>query len=133
MKNQIAIALASLLALLPASLAGATVDTSKPLLCAVTEAVECDDDGTCLRGNPEDLDIPQFVRIDAEQKMITEHEGSRSSPIQNLIRSDGRLILQGFENGRAWSISISQATGKMSVASSGDGVAFAIFGACTTL
>src|SRR3546814_13751277 len=43
----------------------------------------------------------------------------------------GRLVLQGTQFGRAWSAIIGQDSGTMVLAVAGDGVAFAVFGACT--
>src|SRR3546814_19810992 len=42
----------------------------------------------------------------------------------------GRLVLQGPQFGRAWSAIIGQDSGTMALAVVGDGVAFAVFGAC---
>ena len=51
---------------------------------------------------------------------------------------DGKLILQGAEDGlievqdgAAWSIAISEETGKMILTESADRMGFVIFGACT--
>jgi predicted regulator of Ras-like GTPase activity (Roadblock/LC7/MglB family) len=59
------------------------------------------------------------------------------SRIENLERIDGKLILQGAENGykevrdgTGWSIAVSEETGKIVLTESGDQVAFVVFGAC---
>jgi hypothetical protein len=51
---------------------------------------------------------------------------------------DGKLFLQGADDGiegvrdgLAWSISISQDTGRLVMSASGENVAFVVFGACT--
>lgn len=44
---------------------------------------------------------------------------------------DGRLILQGSQNGRGWSLVISETSGKMNVAAADDGAVFVVFGGCT--
>ena len=46
---------------------------------------------------------------------------------------EGNIILQGVENGRGWSIVISEETGKMSATVAGDEIGFIVFGACTPL
>jgi hypothetical protein len=53
------------------------------------------------------------------------------SVIKNFERVDGRLILQGAENGRAWSIVIFEENGKMSATISDEEAGFVVFGACT--
>ena len=44
---------------------------------------------------------------------------------------NGRLILQGTQNGKGWSMVITEATGNMTVTASNDKVGFVVFGACT--
>ena len=104
---------------------------SKPLLCAVTEVVQCDELGNCVRGTPEDVNVPRFVDVDPAKKQLRSHGGGETTAIQNLVRGDGRLVLQGAERGRGWSVYISEATGRLSAAISDDGWASAIFGSCT--
>ncbi len=43
---------------------------------------------------------------------------------------DGILILQGVEDGKGWSMVITEANGKMALTAAGDQEAFVIFGAC---
>ena len=120
--------------LLPAQVMSAGFDGSAPLLCAVVDVLECSTEGICERGSAESVNIPQFVKIDFKGKRITEAvetEQKKSTAIKNLEHMDGKLIMQGAENGRAWSIIISEETGKMSVAVTEDRFGFVIFGACT--
>jgi hypothetical protein len=51
----------------------------------------------------------------------------------NHKRENGKLILQGIEDGRGWSLVIVEETGKMSATIAGDQVGFVVFGNCTTL
>lgn len=53
---------------------------------------------------------------------------------------DGKLMLQGAEDGRrgerdgvGWSMAVSKDRGDMVLTASGDGVAFVVFGACTSM
>jgi len=48
-----------------------------------------------------------------------------------MSRTDGKIFLQGVENGRAFSFVINEITGSLTVALSRDGVAVAVFGSCT--
>ena len=61
----------------------------------------------------------------------------RISQIKHKLRLDGKLILQGADDGvegvrdgLAWSIAIGEDTGEMVMSASGDDVAFVVFGAC---
>jgi len=117
----------------PLPVAAGDFDGSKPLLCAVIETFECGPAGECLPGTAEDIDIPQFLRIDFKKKTISgtlESGEVRTAKIENMARSDGKLILQGVQNGKGWSMVITEATGKMTVTASDDRAGFIVFGAC---
>jgi hypothetical protein len=68
------------------------------------------------------------------QKLITSTGvESRQAAIQRLEHADGRLMLQGGQGGRGWSMVIGEETGKMSASVVDADVGFVIFGACTPL
>ena len=116
-------------------------DGSKELLCAVMDLVECIPGGKCQQVTAEEVGIPNFLRIDFKQKKLraTFADGSKkNSAINNLEKIDGKVILQGAEDGikdvrdgLGWSLAIDEETGKMVLTASGDAVAFVMFGACT--
>jgi hypothetical protein len=116
-------------------------DGSKELLCAVMDVVECEPGGKCQQVAPEDAAIPLFLRINFKEKKIsaTQSEGNqKSTTIENLEQIDGKVIIQGAEDGVegvrdgvGWSLAIAQETGKMVLTASGDEVGFVVFGACT--
>ena len=109
-------------------------DGSKPLICAVIEVFECVPGGECQLGGAESINIPQFLKINFEEKTISstpEAGPVRTTKIQNMERADGKLILQGVQNGRAWSMVINETTGKVTLSASDELAGFVIFGACT--
>jgi len=116
-------------------------DGTKPLLSAVIKVFECSENGDCKQVTPENVGMPQFFIIDMNEKKIfpTKASGIRNiSKIENVERVDGKLILQGAEDGQmdvrdgtGWTIAISEETGKMVMTASGDQVGFVAFGACT--
>ena len=116
-------------------------DGSKELICAVMDLTECGPGGKCQQVTAEDVGIPLFLRIDfKENKISTTHaDGSkRSSEIERSEKVDGKLIIQGAEDGIegvrdgvGWSLAIAEETGKIVLTASGDEVGFVIFGACT--
>jgi hypothetical protein len=124
-----------------ASGAQAAVDGSEPVICASVTIMECVPDGTCQRINAEEAGIPRFLRVDFAGQRITRTRPNGddvSSQIERSESVDGRLILQGAEDGFegvsdgiGWSLSIDEETGNMVIAGSGEDVAFVIFGACT--
>ena len=119
----------------PFSIAAADFDGSKPLLCATIETLECGSGIECQWGTAQSINLPQFLKIDFKEKKIS---GTRESgemlttKIENIERGDGKLVLQGTENNKGWSMLINEATGKMTITASDDQVGFVVFGACTT-
>ncbi|SRR6266550_5668589 len=112
----------------------AALDGSAPLLCAINTIMECDSAGQCQRHSAlQHPDFPSFLRVNIGQRLITDGEHSgRKTEIKAATRVDGRLILHGGENGRGWSATIAENTGRMSAGIVADEFTFALFGACTT-
>ena len=118
-------------------------DGSQPLLCASATAIECLRIAGCHQVPPEAIAAPTFMRFDFSKKTVSSigTEGAvKSSAIERSETVDGKLILQGAEDGvegvrdgLGWTITISQETGRMVLTGSGDDVAFTIFGACTRI
>jgi len=119
----------------------ADFDGSKPLICALMDFVECQPGGKCQSKTAEELGLPQFFRINFSEKKISgtqSGENGKSTPIENLEHIDGKLIIQGAEDGVedvrdgvGWSLAIAEETGKLVLTASGDESGFVVFGACT--
>jgi hypothetical protein len=112
----------------------AGLDGSTPIICAFTSTAECDSENGCVSATPESVGLPQFIRVDFSNKRIVAAgqvmEGTKTgTQIKNFQRLDGQLVLQGVEL-RGWSMVISENTGRMTLAVSGDDEAFVLFGAC---
>lgn len=116
----------------PVSAAG-KYDGSKPMLCAITAMNECTADGKCERSAPHaGVNLPTFVRVDVKGKLLTDNEGGgRKTEIKVVSVLDGQLVLQGGENGKAWSIVIASQDGAFGASVVEDDGLFAIFGNCT--
>ena len=116
-------------------------DGSKELVCACMRVIECGPDGNCVEVSAEEVGIPDFLRINFVKKTISAPKWGKNqnpSKIENLERIDGKLILQGAEDGIrdvrdgvGWSMAISEETGKMVLTGSGDQFGLVVFGACT--
>ena len=125
----------------PFSAQAGSFDGSRNLLCAPQIAIECGPDGKCNQATAASINLPNFFSIDFSAKelsAITESENKRTSIIKSMEFLDNKLFLQGAEDGvkgvkdgLAWSMSISQDTGRLVVSASGGNEAFVIFGACT--
>ena len=118
-------------------------DGSRPLLFSVISVMECTPDNGCRSVTIESVDIPRFLKIDLDKKTIgpvSESDARPGSTIERVERVDGKLILQGAEDGYesvrdglGWTIAIAEGTGRVVMTASGDQVAFVVFGACLPL
>jgi hypothetical protein len=130
--------LSTVLALVLAALMIATASTagsydgSKTMLCATSLAVECGDDYDCKNVAPAVSQIPEFFHVNVKKKQLRAAWGDKDekSAIGRVEHQYDQLILQGIENGRAWSMMISEETGRMSITVSDSQVGFVLFGAC---
>jgi hypothetical protein len=97
------------------------LDGSVPLLCAVVETFECSENGDCQQGTAQSINFPQFLKINFKTKIISGNRvggEERTTKIENMEHSNGKLILQGTQNGKGWSMVITEAIGKMTVTAS---------------
>ena len=104
------------------------------LLCTSVQATSCRDDGDCLTDLPWNFNVPQFIEVDLVAKRFSTTRASnedRQSPISSLTRAGGLLVLQGLEEGRAFSFVINEKSGRLSAAVARDGITVSVFGACT--
>jgi hypothetical protein len=108
-------------------------DGSVPMLCVPTVLTECGADGECRRGAPASVNLPEFLKVDLKAMKVYAEDTGRESPIRNIEHLNGILVIQGGQNGRAWSMTITEETGKMSATISTETEGFIIFGACTVL
>jgi hypothetical protein len=114
------------------------IDGSANLLCAAFDVSACLEGGKCARGEARSFDMPEFMNVDFNKKMIhatydAESDKTANSPIKNSEVSGNQLILQGVENNHGWTMAINRVNGRMSLAVVGDEVSFSIFGACKAL
>jgi len=105
-------------------------DGSRPFLCAVTTIMECDASGQCERQIPDGVNSPTFIRVDVAAQTVSAG-ANKKSQLKSVTRLDGELILQGGENGRGWSATVDQETGRMAAAIVDNDYTFSLFGACT--
>ena len=126
---------------LPLTVQAGSFDGSRNLLCAPQVAIECGPDGKCEQAMAASVNLPNFFLIDFTNKelsAITGEDNKRTSKIKSMEFLDSKLFLQGADDGikdvrdgLAWSMSISQDSGRLVVSASGEDEAFVIFGACT--
>ena len=104
------------------------------ILCTSVQVTICESGGDCEIGPPWEWNIPQFVEIDLKAKTLGTTKASgenRITPIKSLQRTDGLIVLQGVEAGRAFSFVIQEESGYLSAAVARNEVTVSVFGACT--
>jgi hypothetical protein len=105
-------------------------DGTKPLLCASIEALDCEPGVECVRGIPEAMGAPKFVRIDFAKQEIT--GPSQTTKIRSMEKDDYQIVLQGYDTGLGWTLAIDRSTGNSRTTFAGGSAAFIIFGSCTS-
>ena len=107
-------------------------DGSAPMICGAMQVTECGAGGRCRRRTAEDVNLPSLFRVDAKAMKVhnLEAEKGRVSPIKNVEHMNGKMLLQGAEGDRGWTIVIHEDNGKMSGTVSADREGFVIFGQC---
>jgi hypothetical protein len=120
--------------LLPVGGSAADLDGKTNLVCAAVDVIGCTNGPGCREGTANSFGLPQFMFVDFNKKQIhaTDETGlDVISEIKSSEITEQQIILQGIENHRGWSVTIDRGDGQLTVASSGSGVSFMIFGACT--
>jgi hypothetical protein len=125
----------ALVALPPATTAGDLGMTSE-FLCAPSWAVSCSADHVCETGEATEWNIPAFVVADLTRKTLSTPgvvSDGRTTPIESVRSEDGLVFIQGHELGRAFSLVVSESTGKLSGSITTENLTIAVFGKCTRL
>ncbi|MCH7822709.1 MAG: hypothetical protein IIA07_11875 [Proteobacteria bacterium] len=124
---------AAILALATAVL-GDDLTGEDEFLCATASVIVCADNGTCTSAMPWELNVPQFIAVDLDERSLATTEASgerRATTVDTVKRINGRIYLQGVDRGRAYSFVIDEASGFMTVAVARDDLTVTVFGACT--
>lgn len=121
---------------IPVAASAGEFDGSKPLLCASIFSSQCEAESQeCVSGAPWTINFPVFMEIDFKENVLSttdQHKNARLSRIENIDHlPNGRLSIQGDDGEHAWSMILSEETGSMTLAVSGEEVGFLVFGACT--
>lgn len=122
---------------LPAAAAG-YFDGSHPLRCTLAQTFECDAQSGCASVTPQEISAPGAFAVDFKAKTIKNTASGRSSSIENMDDVDGKLIMQGIEDGSVevsddgvgWSMSVDDDDGGMVVSVVLDGAAIVGLGWC---
>ena len=114
-------------------------DGTRSLMCSVYQLYECDPPNGCIAVTPGEIRGVSHLDLDFDAKVITraEEESAQRSPMQRITTIDGKLVIQGVEDGvpgerdgAGWSVSIMDPEGTMVLSSAADGFAVVGLGAC---
>jgi hypothetical protein len=103
------------------------------LLCAPLQGSECRRDG-CETDPAWEMNVPQFVEIDLDGKTITSTDsgdGKKATKIASVKRDDNLIVLQGYDNGRAFSMVITEPSGFATMGITVDDGGVVLFASCT--
>ena len=138
--TQSLILLAGLVGLSGTAVAEDYFDGKKPLLCNIHQLFQCTMPSGCEPVTPDEIAGFAHLYIDFDSKLVTRagEESGQKSSIENIeTRVDGKLIIQGIEDGSpdvrdgaGWSIAIMNPEGTMTMAVAGDGFSTVGLGAC---
>jgi len=106
-------------------------DGATPLLCVPVTVNECGPDGSCRRVTADVVNLPLFLKVDVKSLKMYAEETGRTSPLGSVEHVNGDMILHGGKDGRGWTMTISEETGKMLATITADGAGFVVFGACS--
>ena len=104
------------------------------LLCVPGAVSHCVEGNGCNYELPESENIPEFIEVDLKKKTLSATKASgedRTTPILSQARSGDYIFLQGVENGRTFSLVISESTGDLTFVVAADGETASMFGGCT--
>ena len=114
------------------------MDTDKIILCATTEVQDCLAAQGCEQVQPEDVNVPTFMRLNLPKNRI--EVGTQSVDIERSEQVENRLVLQGAEDGSesrpdgvGWTFSVSTDTGRFVATLATSHAGIIMFGACTEI
>ncbi len=125
---------ASILLLAPLTAAAQTLDWPTSIVCSLGDPTICTPEG-CHQASLDTLDLPRLIRLDLEvgvmHAVTPEHAGRRSS-FEIIDRSETKIVLRGYENGRAFS-GVLDEPGTLALSAAVEGTTFSVFARCTDL
>ncbi len=125
---------ASILVLAPIAATAQAPDWPASIVCSLGDATICTPAG-CHEASLDTLDVPQLIRLDLEHGVMhavtPQHSGRRSS-FKVIERGETTLVLQGYENGRAFSAVLDE-PGTLAISASTGETNFSVFARCTDL
>lgn len=121
--------------LLVAVSAGAQdLDWPSSVVCALGAPTICTEE-RCRPTSLDLLDVPSMVRLDLQSgamHAVTPDHLGRTSTFTVIERSETRIVMQGFENGRAFSAMLGE-DGTLAISATSPATNFSVFARCASL
>lgn len=113
-------------------------DGKRPLLCSVFRMFECDLSEGCIPVTAEEIGSASSWTVDFKNKEFTgTTDNAQPNAIDRVELLDGKLFLSGIQDGLpierdgvAWSVSINNPDGVMTIMVAGEGVGIVGLGSC---
>jgi hypothetical protein len=125
---------AAILFLAPLAAAAQATDWPASVVCSLGDVTICTTAG-CHEAPIDTLEIPSLIRLDLKEGVmhaVTPDDLGRRSNFKIIESSDAKIVLQGYENGRAFSAVLDE-PGTLAISASTDGTTFSVFARCTNL
>ena len=125
---------ASILCLVPIAATAQAPDWPASIVCSLGDATICTPSG-CHVADLDTLDVPQLIRLDLEHGVmnaVTPQHSGRRSHFEIIESGESTLVLQGYENGRAFSAVLNE-PGTLAISASTESTNFSVFARCTDL
>ena len=109
------------------------IDGSKPLVCSTNQTHDCDVEGACDNGDPDDVRAPDLFKIDFGKKEITTLDEDRRGEVTkaaSIQKTERAIVLQGVEGNRGWTLLIGKESGDLVLTVSDEYAGFVVFGEC---
>ena len=109
---------------------------SNDILCSAVRTVACLQSGKCVEEPPSMVDLPQFVEIDLEERVLRTTKASgqdRETKLNHVERADGLIMVYGVEDGHTFGWVVNERTGLASGAITIDGEVIVTFSICTPI
>ena len=123
-----------ILLLAPLTAAAQTLDWPTSIVCSLGDPMICTPDG-CHQASLDTLDLPRLIRLDLERGVmhaVTPEHAGRQSKFEIIDRSETKLVMRGYENGRAFT-GVLDEPGTLALSASVEGTTFSLFARCTDL
>lgn len=125
---------AAILFLAPLAAAAQASDWPASVVCSLGDVTICTPAG-CHQAALETLDVPRMIRLDLKEGVmhaVTPEHAGRRSQFKTIEAGETRLVMQGYENGRAFSAVLTE-PGTVALSASMDDATASLFGRCTDL